>query len=272
MKAIWKTTLLCGLLAVAGQAHAAPIPCTGGTLTCYIGLDLGSTDPAKDPATNPRTNANAAHSAFAAALDPASVKVDTFEGATVGDSAPQFPGPLAKQSAETTTVSGNGATAAIKNSSTDGTQYFGRFNTTSGGSKWWETSYDFSFSLQQPVSAFGFYATDVGDFDGTLNLVLSLVGGGTLELNDVVPDSTSAANGALLFFGFSDTVRKFSGMSFRIGQTATSPDGYDAIGFDDMTTGNLKVTDPNPVPEPASLALAGLALASLAAVRRRKPA
>jgi hypothetical protein len=272
MKANWKTTLLCGLLAVAGQAQAAPIPCTGGTLTCYIGLDAGSTDPTVNPAGNPRTNANAAQSAFAAALDPASVKVDTFESANVGDLTPTFPGPLVKSSASTTNSVGGGATSAIKNSSTDGTLHFGRFNTTSGGSKWWETSYDFSFTLQQPVSAFGFYATDVGDFDGTLNLILTAVGGEQIVLNDVVPDSTSAANGALLFFGVSDSVRKFSGMSFRIGQTATSGPEFDAIGFDDMTTGNLKATDPNPVPEPASLALAGLALASLAAVRRRKPA
>jgi hypothetical protein len=161
----------------------------------------------------------------------------------------------------------------------------GRFNTSTGGSKWWETTNSFTVDFGNTrISAFGFFGTDFGDFDG--NFSLTLLGGANGDLTltlreatgvtgaDAVDNNNDADDGWLQFFGFVDTVNSYSGLRFDIEQTDTNPGNWDFLGFDDFIVGSVRAPDPdpnpNPVPEPTSLALVGLSLLALSATRRRR--
>jgi hypothetical protein len=168
----------------------------------------------------------------------------------------------------------------------------GRFDTTGDfdpvgqkGGAWWDTAVGFTIGFTQAVSAFGFYASDVGDWDGELSLTLMDTTGKTVDIpiratqaatgNPTsfgrVGTSDPVPNGTLLFFGFTDTERQYTSIQFNLKQKdgATT---LDYLGFDDFITGPLKtVGPPTGVPEPATLALVAASLGALAATRRRRP-
>lgn len=163
--------------------------------------------------------------------------------------------------------SGGGITATLNGGSfgvVDGnydTEDLGRFNTTAGGSKWWLAADAFSIDFSSPISAFGFYGTDIGDFTGQLTIRLT-------DLNDSVTDFTvgntiDGANGSLLFWGFIDSSITYKSILF--GNTGG---GFDGFGFDDFTIGDIGQI--RPVPEPGTLVLLGLGLAGLGFAKRRK--
>ena len=110
---------------------------------------------------------------------------------------------------------------------------------------------------------FGFYGTDIGDFANTgvaLDVLLT-------DVNDVVTNLVvqlaGTANGSLLFWGFID-----DGIAYK--SVRLSVPISDFIGLDDMIVGSLPRVQPPGVPEPATLALGGVALLALAAIRRRR--
>lgn len=154
----------------------------------------------------------------------------------------------------------------------------GRFNTTPNcnavtGCKWWETPNSFEVTLGSLKSAFGFFATDLGDLGGAISLDF---------WNDATPVRSGIAvtqptqTSGLLFFGYIDDTFSFNRVSFNVTQTNANPSRFDYIGFDDILMGTrASVVLPPPsnaVSAPTSLALVGLSLALLAASRRRSQA
>jgi PEP-CTERM motif len=161
----------------------------------------------------------------------------------------------------------------------------GRFNTTNGTTfgKWFETDWSFAIDLVNPVQAFGFYGTDFNDFAGTLAIRLLL--NGALQYADVFAGKNAQAkstntdpntldpisgvpvpNGSLVFFGFTTDATRFDRIEFLLTQSGGGGD-QDYLGFDDIMVGNLKTTG-GTIPEPGSLALAGLALVAAGWARK----
>ena len=193
-------------------------------------------------------NATTARASFLASLS-SGIGTEDFEGFAIGPVDPlslTFP---AATGTVTATLTGGGATI-------DGSAGSGRFATS--GSQFLETTNggDFNIAFSQPIAAFGFYATDLGDFAGDLQLTLS---NGTTKT--VTVPTSGLPNGNLVFWGFRDDADSYTNIAF----LNTGPD--DVFGFDDMTVGDPTVVLPPTIPEPS--AFLALSLVAMAAGARR---
>lgn len=132
------------------------------------------------------------------------------------------------------------------------------------GTQYWEapgsSSSLFSIAFSAPVAAFGFYGTDIGDFNG--QVVVTTLNG--LTHSYTIPHPTGQENYAYtaLYFGIIDTVDPFTSVVF-----SNTGSGSDYFGFDNFSIGSIEQVVPSP--EPTTLLLFGLGVLGLAGLRKR---
>jgi len=210
----------------------------------YFGEDLNTSE--TTPLTN-LLNSNAAQSQFLSGL--VGVGTENFEGFATNSSAPFS---LNFGEAGTATLSGSGSIKSVASGTSNG---FGRYAVS--GTKFVEANAEggqFAVNFSKATAAFGFYGVDIGDFGGTLNLILALANGGTksLTVNNTM-GSNASTGGSALFYGLiaDNEDELFTSIAFdmSIGQG-------DMFAFDKMTIGSweqvVKEEPPTPVTPPVT--------------------
>jgi hypothetical protein len=216
--------------------------------TTFFGEDLGL---GEGTALGSYPNASAAESTFLSHLT--GVGTEDFESFADDTPAPlgiTFPG------AGSATLLGSGNIEEVLS----GTNGVGRYPIS--GDNYWESSAQFSIDFENPVAAFGFYGIDIGDYSGQLTVIAS---NGLGSTSYTVDNTINGSGGSVLYWGVIDTDNPFTSIEF--GNTAS---GSDYFGFDDMTIGSLEQVNPNPVPEPSTLALLGLGVIPMGFRRIRR--
>lgn len=238
----------------------AAMPAMAGTFTPYFGQTL---NPTSNPANLGATSAvRVAQNNFLQRLSGNSV--ESFEGfadqnvpatglgLTFSGSAGSLGATLTRSGAGTLQVRSTNLSGAY---ATNGSKYIFTDSTTSGG---------FRVDLSQPTAAFGFVATDVGDFGVSIDLELTSGQTVTVDIPHLV-GSGGNINGNAFFFGVVAEDFTFNRIDF----TITSGGTFDSFGFDEMTIGDPEQVVPIPLPQASGLAIASF---GLLAVRRRRSA
>jgi PEP-CTERM motif len=222
----------------AAPAHAA--------LIAFAGTDDGAGSLATAP------NSVAAAASFDAAVAVLGTKnIFTFESSPLGT----FPSLTLASGVDLTGTNVNGNNQSIVNTTSNisitppCTDASCGYNTTSGGSKFLLLfGGTATFSFGAGTEAFGAYLTGVQN------------GGETINFSDGTSESVAIPNpgfsGGTAFVGFMDAGKSIASITINVNN--------DIVGVDDVRY------IASSVPEPASLALLGGALAGLALTRRRK--
>ncbi|OCQ91084.1 PEP-CTERM domain protein [Oscillatoriales cyanobacterium USR001] len=237
----------------------------------YFGEDLSSNENVRLTAS---PNADAARDRFLSRL--IGVGTETFESYNRYTQAPLS---ISFGAAGTATIGGDGyIERRISGTNT------GRYPIS--GQKYWEAWEEFTIDFSNPIAAFGFYGTDIGDINGNLTLTLlnSLTGFSQQVTVNHTAGRPANVGGSVLYFGLiADPNQAFNKIIF-----GNSSGGDDAFAFDNMTIGGLEQIIPNEpspaggndggtpsedVPEPltmAGMALGGVMLAGARKLRQGK--
>jgi hypothetical protein len=246
--------LAVGFLVVGSPASAVP--------TIYFGEDTPNLPTGSIPLFPTGGAAETARNQFLSQLS--GVGTEDFEGFAAGTGTPlkiTFPGSSGSITA-CLTCGGTGVITSgysVGRWPTSGSQYLQDSSATFG------INFDGTSPTapeNTPISAFGFYGTDIGDFSG--QLTVTLIDVANVATTFTIPHTQNQGNfdNSLLFWGFVDKSNSYRQINF--GSTAG---GVDFFGFDDMVVG-----DAGQIPVPATLALMGLGLAGLFARKRQETA
>jgi hypothetical protein len=230
----------------AAMVVAGSLGFSSASAATYFGQDVSGVSPDNSATW---TNSNNARNDFIGQLDTYGEQdFEGFANGTVPPIALDFP----PGSPVTATLSNNG----IVNNFRDR----GRFNTTAGGSNYYQvvTGNDFQIEFSTDVAAFGFYGTDIGDFQGQLVIEFYDENDNLLFSEDV--GASGAPNENILFYGI---VADSAFRSVRFSAIG----GNDGFGFDDMIVGTASPgTNPVPLPAAGWLLLSGVV--GIAGLRR----
>jgi hypothetical protein len=171
----------------------------------------------------PFTNATTAQNSLFSNLN--GVGTETFDALGVGTAAPS----VSFGAIGTATLTGgrvDDGTVVPIHSPVDGYYPF-------SGAQFLYAQDNFTVAFSTPISAFGFYGTDIGDHGGQLTLTLTDTNNVISILN--IPHtlvSDGSTNGSNLYFGFYDTNTLYKQIAF--GTSAPNADGFTV---DDMSVG-----------------------------------
>jgi hypothetical protein len=192
-----------------------------------------------------------ARTAFAAATT--GLQVCDFESMTVGAVGPAaaitFGGGVTgtitcnQYSSDHTTVAAS-TTDIIDNSGASN-----RWNTTSGGSKWYEFTDEVVIALSAPVTAIGFYVTDLGNHNATLRVTLRRANGSAVAYYLPKAAALAGASGLLRFWGVTGETQFTQVILQTVYYADLTPGVYDnpvfhvqgtpeIVGIDDILIGN----------------------------------
>jgi hypothetical protein len=226
----------------------AAAPAARGSETTFFGYDAGL---GEGTALLVHPNSDAARANFFSNLT--GVGTENLESFSNLNSAPL----TVNFGSDTATLNGSGNIVTQTHGTTNGA---GRYAIS--GNNYWEATQDFSITFSTAQAAFGFYATDLGDFNG--QLTLTLLHGGTEVVN--VGNPTGVSGGSAVYFGIIETspADQFTKVTF--GNTAA---GTDIFGFDDFSIGRLEQVTPVPLPSSAAAGIVLIGVLAGAHGRRR---
>ncbi len=243
-----KKTIIMTLLTllIATTSYATPL--------IFSGLDLGNGEEHSGfvPPLTSWPNSETAETQFFSNLNNI-VTVD-FEDSSPGDSSP-------------TVNFGSGINATFSNLwDADGyiaTLPFDDDGYPISGNNHWESLGPFMIDFSEEISAFGFYATDLGDVDTITYLKYMNTFTGAENVISLGPNNLDA--GSVKYFGFYDLETTFNRIAIATvdaGQNVLLKYESDWYGIDNISVGT-------PIPEPTTMLLLGSGLIGLAGFRRK---
>jgi hypothetical protein len=267
-------SLFCLSMLLTSAAIGIVLPAQA--LTLYTGYDANpnasSTNSVVLPLAN-RTNSIAAYNSYKANLGGNGVTTESYE--TVPHATTPIDGLVQQLSGVTATYSytkksdgssaGASETVAVQKANSAGLTNAGTFPTDGVQGISINSANNFKIKFANPLAAFSFWGTDLGDRDNTLTVILRKAG---VDVQSKLIDylDANAGNSSVFFFGgiAQNAAEQFDEVELLSSINSTG----DAIGIDQLTVGTATQVTPSSTPVPTPALLPGL-IALAASARRR---